>query len=107
MTPLPGAPVVEDAEQPADTEILYLSLDEALGRLCQSALHFTDADGCGAELQNARLDEELGEEVRLARTSAAISALVAGWLQERLENVGCPDTELSSAFRTLGNGQHL
>ena len=100
-------PVVEDAEQRPDTELLDLLLDEPLCRLCQSALNLADADGSGAELQDARLDEELGEEVALAATPASVSALVAGWLQERLEDVGCPDTELSSAFRTLGNGQHL
>ena len=60
-------PVVEDAEQRPDTELLDLLLDEPLCRLRQSALDLADADGSGAELQDARLDEELGEEVATCR----------------------------------------
>ena len=96
--------VVKDAEQWPDTELLDLLLDEPLCRLCQSALNLADADGSGAELQDARLDEELGEEVALAATPAPVSALVARRLQERVEDLGRPDMELSSAFRTLGTG---
>jgi hypothetical protein len=77
-----------------DTHFLYLVLDEKLGRLSESLLHLTYADDASARMQQAELDDGARHEVRLARATAAPSALVTTGPQKRLEDLGCADGEV-------------
>ena len=64
---------------------LDLVLDQFFRAVLQRLLNLTDANATKARLQYRALDHQVGEEVRFPGTAAAMRALVASGLEERLE----------------------
>ena len=62
----------------AEPVFCELVLQQALGEVLQALLHLADAHRAQAALGKAVLDQQPGKEMRLARASAAMRALVAG-----------------------------
>src|SRR5689334_2204007 len=72
--------VVEDAELRADAKLCDLGFDKALARLAQSFLNLADAHRQRARSEQAALDQQLTEEVRLAAATTTPRTLKAGRL---------------------------
>jgi hypothetical protein len=87
-------------EVSARAHLLDLQLEQALDRLRQALLHLTHADRAPPLVHQMRLDDHLGEEVRLPRTSPAMRALIAGRLQEREAPFGGLDLERAQRLIT-------
>ena len=93
MMPSPGVSILSliDLEPVAEAEAGDLAFDQALGRLRQRPLRFANADRQRAALGLAGLDQELAEEMRFSGTATAVSRLVAGGREQRLEDASGRD----------------
>src|SRR5574337_1633745 len=65
-----------------------LVLDQALGRLLETFLDLTNADRPKPSLRQRRLDQEISEEMRLARAASPMCTLVARRIEQRPEHLG-------------------
>ena len=84
-----GDLVAVDLEARPQAECCDPALDQPLGGLRQGALRLANADRERAALALASLDQEFAEEMRFARTAAAIQAFVARRLEQRLKRFRC------------------
>ena len=83
-------PVLKHAEALLfpEVELLQLVLDQALGAFLEGLLNLADAHSAHARVQQGLFHQQFSEEVRLAGATSAPCALVAGWLEKRLEDRG-------------------
>jgi hypothetical protein len=73
----------------SDTEGLNFIFKQFLGRLDQSALHFSDANSACARCQQTLFDEQLSEEVRFPTAPAAMRSPVSGRRKKWTKDSGC------------------
>ena len=84
--------------QSADSQLV---LKQPLGQILQALLDLADADRAQAGLGQTVLDQQTGKEMRLARATAAMRALVPGSAQQRLEGFGCFDLKADTSPANL------
>ena len=72
-----------DVKMRQHAELLNLRFDERLHAVPQRFLNLADADGLAVGVKQVRLNNRLGEEMRLTATPPTMRALVASRLQQR------------------------
>ena len=72
-----------------------LILNQTFARLLQRLLHLPNAHCTGPALKQTLLDKRLSEEMRLAAPTTAPRALISRRLQQRLENLGSVNYQIS------------
>ncbi len=78
--------VTRYSELRADTKRCNLAFNQALGTLRQRLLHFANTNHQHAALAQTVFDGQLGKKMRLARAPSTIGTLIAGRLQQWLED---------------------
>lgn len=83
--------VAIELETAADPERGDLALDQPLARLPQRPLRLANAYRERTPLSLAGLDQQLAEEVRFARSSAAVNSLISSRFENRFKDLRCRD----------------